>query len=281
MKNKAVRRSLQILSVGLTLLTFVFAYGYGRTLLADVDFTQLNAVWLVLSGVGFILFYGCFSFHWAKIARLIDATASPLQPLAFCASQPYKYLPTSIFTFSFRAKYAKELGMSVKNSSYAQLLENINILASGIFVAATGALLYVHILSGVLLMVFVLFLSLIIWRQKFVWRAPYFKRIIPIYKMIPVIGIMILAWLCGGLAFWAANAALGFSPDVRLAIAANAAGYVASILAFFAPGGIGVREWVLATFSIASMPILLWRMITFIGDVVIGFSAIVVIKRVK
>jgi uncharacterized membrane protein YbhN (UPF0104 family) len=74
------------------------------------------------------------------------------------------------------------------------------------------------------------------------------------------------------------NYSLGLDIDPRLAISANAAGYAVSILAVFAPGGLGVREFTLYLFSVQNPAILLWRLITLAGDLLLGFGAVAYIR---
>ena len=59
-------------------------------------------------------------------------------------------------------------------------------------------------------------------------------------------GVTVLSWIAYGVAFWLlAHGVIGEPAlSVRLAIGVFAGGYVVGLLAVFAPGGIGVREFV-------------------------------------
>lgn len=282
LKNPKFNKALSVLNVLLTALVFVFAYQYGKELLQNANFEGLSSRWwaLMLSVVMFLAFYMLASLHWSMICRLIDKKASKLQPAAFFASQPYKYLPTSIFTFSFRAKFAKALGTPIKESSYAQLLENFNILTSGIIVSGVFLLLYWNVLAG-LLVIGISFIAIyFLHRNKVEFKLPILsKKVIPIYQLLPALLLITAAWVIGGIGFYFTAVALNNDADVRLMIAANAAAYVASILAVFAPGGIGVRELVLANFSVSNAAIVLWRIVTFAVDMISGLAGIVFIRR--
>lgn len=283
MQKNSLKKLLQFLNITLTILVFVFAYIYGKDLLSKADFGGLadNYGYLILAYILFFGFYILFSLHWLYICRLIDGRASNKQILAFFASQPYKYLPTSIFTFSFRAKFAKQAGMPLKQSSYAQLLENFDIVLGG---AAVSATLYIYshsVLYGLLAAVVGVAILGVAHHQKLTIKVPRKNRTIPVYKMASKLLLMCAGWLVAGLSFWCVSKALGFQPNIALMIAANAAAYVASILAVFAPGGIGVRELILKWFSAQNAAVVLWRLLTFSVDIILGISAIFAIRALS
>lgn len=66
-----------------------------------------------------------------------------------------------------------------------------------------------------------------------------------------------------------------------LLIAANSIAFSLSILAVFAPGGIGVREAVYSFFSIAAVTVISWRILVFVMDFLVGIVSIFLIKKAK
>jgi uncharacterized membrane protein YbhN (UPF0104 family) len=275
------KRYINIFNLLLTGLLFYFAFNYMAVLLSTANFeTLIGERWLfiVASFAIFVVFYVVFSYHWLLVCRLISKNVDNILILAFFASQPYKYLPTSLFSFSFRAKFAKDLGMGLKQSSYVQLLENFNILSSGALIATVFFVAHHSFTLGIALGLGSFFVAYFVHRRKFVLRLPKSKKIIPIYRMAPAFLVMCSVWIIGGTSFLLTNYAFGLNPNYLLAISGNAAAYVASILAFFAPGGIGVREFVLATFSIQATAIVAWRLLTFSADMLLGFLAVLYIK---
>jgi uncharacterized membrane protein YbhN (UPF0104 family) len=53
------------------------------------------------------------------------------------------------------------------------------------------------------------------------------------------------------------------------------------MLAFFAPGGIGVRELVYSSFSVNALAIIYWRIMVFALDFVVGIPSVVAIKYIE
>ncbi len=280
MQRKNAKLFLRLVSFGLTLFAFYFAFSYSRDLVAEADFTGLknHLVLLVAAFVCFGFFYGILSIHWLLACRIVRPETNNQQAATFFASQPYKYLPTSLFTFSFRAKFARDLGLPIKQSSYAQVIENFDILASGAFVGVTFYVLSESITSGVLLLMSASLILTALYLRKVSAKIPIIKKTLPLHQMVKLFLVMCTAWVVGGIAFQLVNASLGISQNIYISIAANAASYVISILAFFAPGGIGVREFVLNTFGIQNAPIVVWRLVTFTADMIFGLAGLVYVR---
>lgn len=281
MKSRWLKPTLKIVNVILMISVVFFAYVYGKSLINKADFSGLNNNWwaLALAFVCFLFFYVIMSFHWLKVCRIVDTETKSIQALSFFASQPFKYLPSSIFTFSFRAKYAKQLGMSVKKSTRAQLIENFNILGSGLVVSVTFLAFSQSLMLGLLcLIIFALVVYLFI-KFKIEITTPFVKgrRKLYIYKLVPSFLLMFCAWVVSGLSFWLVSDSLNYTINLSLAISANAAAFIISILAIFAPGGLGVRELTLALFAIQNSAIIMWRLLTFVADIIVGVIAIIYI----
>ena len=259
---------------------FIFAYFYGRSLIESVDLSELDVKWPILfaSFIVFFVSYVLLSWHWLRFCKLINEKTTNRQALSFLASQPYKYLPSSIFTFSYRAKFAKQLGLSVKQSSVAQLLENISLIGSGITVAVVTFVADQSYFYGPGLLTAGLIIAMSLMKFDFRFRVPKTKVTVFARSFIPNFLLAMIMWTVAGCAFVLTNMALGLVVDPVLLISANAAAYVVSILAIFAPGGIGVRELALATYSVNNSAIVIWRLLTFLADIILGFTAAVVIK---
>lgn len=274
MQKNNLNWSLKIINLVLTLGVFYFAYVYGRGLVRETDFTALHGrLWvLAFSFVLFGIFYLLLSIHWFRICRIIDPSCSKKQMLAFFASQPYKYLPTSLFTFSYRAKFARDVGLSLKKSTIAQLIENGSIFVSGFLVAGSLYAVSRHAAFIVLPALFLLIIYVFLPGHITV-TIRHRKLKMPTRELLFNVAIASSAWVIAGLSFLGVNYALGLSIDPLLAIAANALAYVTGILAFFAPGGVGVREVILLFFSVASSAIVVWRLLTFVSDLLFGLLA--------
>lgn len=273
-----------MLSGILTLLLLVFAYRYFRNLVDQVNNTELTVSWIyvVASGALFLVFYALLSLHWHYASRLVVGDAPLNQWLAFFASQPYKYLPTSLFTFSFRGVYAKKLGMSFKKSSVAQLLENSSLIISNIFIAAVLVISRVNPLFSVLACIAA---GVLVWmmlkRETVGFSLKGREYSVLSVKLVQLVALSAVAWLLAGAAFVLLNHALGVQINVINLVLANTLAFSLGILAIFAPGGIGIRELVYDFFGVAAGAIIAWRLLTFILDCMVGLLAMVAIRYRK
>lgn len=280
MNNNIRKKLFHFLNIILTVGTFVFAYIYGSHLLKEISFTtlEINAWPVVGSFLLFLIFYGLLSLHWMLICEEVGKKNSKNQVFAFFASQPYKYLPTSLFTFSFRAKYAKDLGLGLKLSSLAQLVENFDILLSGALIAVLFYLQYSFPGIGLFVTLTTILLLTILYIINTNVKIPFLKIKISTRSASKYISLVSLAWVISGLSFYLLGQAFGLDIGLFRSIASNAGAFISGIVAFFAPGGIGIRELVFAAFGIQSLMIVLWRLLTFIVDIIVGLIAILYIK---
>lgn len=270
-----------IVSSVLTILLLVFAFRYFKTLINQVQTTDFTISWayVTASGVLFLVFYGLLSLHWLFACRLVARDAPQNQWLVFFASQPYKYLPTSLFTFSFRGVYAKKLGMSFKKSSVSQLLENLSLMISNFFIVAVLFAARVNLLFAVVVCVGGgLFVWLLLKKKTWVVRLKGREFNVLSVKLVQLLALAVIAWLIAGTAFVLLNLALDIQIDIFGFVLANTLAFSLGILAVFAPGGIGVREVVYNFFGVAAGAIIAWRMLTFVLDCTLGLLAIIAIK---
>lgn len=271
---------LKFIEIALTIALVGFIIFKAGAFFNAIEWSSILNAWfgILIAAILFTTGYAIFAHHWLLVCRLIQPNTLAKQHLAFFASQPYKYLPTSLFTLSFRAKFASQLGMNLRDSSEAQVIENLNLVG--------GALLVGGILLAVLYAPFVAFISLaivgfmaaLLWTQQTV-TIPKLKTKINIRQWIKTFIIVVFGWVVVGLGF----AVVVFSIDQKFeplaSIAANSIATGLGILAIFAPGGIGVRELVFSFFMYSSTAIIIWRFITFIIDIVVGLVSMILIAK--
>lgn len=234
--------------------------------------------WLVAAGAVQALFYGVLAAHWQYITKHIEPNVSNSQWLALFAAQPYKYLPTSIFTLTFRAKYAKKLGMSVKRSSLAQLVENLSMLAAATAVVV-AIWLSTHDEPALATIAFIVCLTGFVVGFEVLSRVKYGIHF-PVKKRLAIFFMAVFAWIVSGIAFFLVIVGLDQQTRLVEAIGANAAAIEAGIIAVFAPGGIGIRELVYGLFNVGALVIVAWRLVTTVVDMIVGPIAWGVIRRV-
>ncbi len=262
---------LNYLQLALTIILIAFIVFKAGDFFERVDWQVIANNWLavLIAGAIFVCGYIVLSWHWLAVCRIIDPKSSSKQRLAFFASQPYKYLPTSVFTFSSRATFASKLGMGIKQSSEAQVIENINLIGSALLTGGLLLLVSSDPLLGLVALVTVSFALGLVWYKGSI-KIPIIKSRLDLHKWVKSFGIVTAGWLTIGLGFFVMTVGIEGRFEPVLAIAASNLATGLGILAVFAPGGIGIRELVFHYLSFASGTILIWRLTTFTVDIFIG-----------
>jgi uncharacterized membrane protein YbhN (UPF0104 family) len=276
------KRALQIIQTLLTIALIGIVAWKANDFLLTVDWNSIPAIWLqvIAAALLFLLGYIMLAEHWLLVAREIVPDLPAVHRLAFFASQPYKYLPTSFFTLSFRAHYAKKLGMSLKDSTKAQLIENINIVSGALLLGTITWFLMIDARVGIGLVVVLAIFFGLLWKYHHVdMHVGTAKLKLHMRCWIRGYLIVLAAWFVVGIGFYVLASAL--QPDVTWlkAIAATDYAFAAGIVAVFAPGGIGVRELVFTSFEFVASTVVVWRCITFVIDIVLGVVTIGLIAR--
>ncbi len=269
--------------LGLTFLVVLFVFQRAGDLKVQLEgvFNISHLPTLFISGLVFLVFYIILSFHWLEICRMVSKeSTSKNQWLSFFASQPYKYLPTSLFTFSFRAKFAKDLGLSVKDSSAAQLIENLNLIASALVIVITILAFRLSAMVGLVVAVLVVLVFVALQLKQTVF-IPKTRYSIETKKLTRTFVIALTAWLIAGLSLAVIGITFGSSLSLSTFIAANSIAFAGGIMAVFAPGGIGVRELIFSYFAVSIDIILIWRLLTLVLDIVVGIIGMGIVRKLK
>lgn len=274
------RKIINILQILLTIALVVFIIFKAGDFFQQVDWQVITDNWLIIiiSGLIFLCGYIFLAWHWLVVCRLVDSKTNSKQWLAFFASQPYKYLPTSIFTFSSRANFAYKFGMSLKHSSEAQVIENINLIGSALVIGGILLLISTYFWLGLAAVLLAILFCIAVWYKRSI-KVPILQLTIDLRDWLKTLSVVSLGWLIIGLGFFVIVSGLEGRSVPFLAIAASNLATGLGILAFFAPGGIGIRELVFHYLSFASGTILIWRLTTFTVDIVVGTWAGWIISR--
>lgn len=290
-KSQLLKKAVYVVLLNLIfILTVYIAY-------QSLDFENFNFLWdeisipwFISSIVAFILFYILQSVAWYSVLGMYSEKKQYILSTTFLASQVFKYLPSSIFSFSFRFIFVKRFGIGAKAVTKAILLENG-------FQIYTG-LIFFCLFFGVYRPVFLLLVPLLL---CMIYVSFYLAKHDKSYiKKIPVVGKMcnftffsytrihlilllyLSSWLLSGLSIYLFRYSVtGQSDNFFNISAAQALSYSASILAVFSPGGIGVKELVLQIGRISDNLILNWRVITVLIDIFVSAIAIGLIYGVS
>ena len=165
-----------------------------------------------------------------------------------------KYLPGGIWHFAGKFGIYKVMGISTKGTTQAIIYENIWLLSSATIVGFFTLLIssrdvfceYLPFICGPAIAQILMVGIPVLWIAGLIL----FERLFfPGCKVVPLDFLLILVeqlatWILFGISYW-----LVFPPQsgyLMQIIGAFSLSWVAGYVAFFAPGGIGIREFLLA-----------------------------------
>jgi uncharacterized membrane protein YbhN (UPF0104 family) len=224
----------------------------------------LDLGWLLASGLAFLVFYSAQAVFWWLLLRGCGAQ-SAFWPAAsvWGKSILVRYVPGNVFMFLGRAWMSHAKGLPVDRVSAAMVYEQALGMCAALL---TMAVLfpfweYERRLTALSLLAVPVLVALM---HPHVF-GPLSARVLRMFGRPPLdvtlgfgavlvfLCLFMLDWMVAGAGAWLlARATTGLAVDaLPLVIVANGLAYVAGMVAFFIPSGIGVREAVL-TASLAS-----------------------------
>jgi hypothetical protein len=264
--RRVVVRLVQAVIVAATVY-FLAAYlvrSWGS--IEDFDWT-FDAGWLALSGVVLLVYYFAQAAFWWLLLRGCGAP-SPFWPAASVWGKSIlaRYVPGNVFMFVGRAWMSHSRGLSVERVSAAMVYEQALGVGGALLAVAVlfpfweyrpgvTALSLIAIPVLVVLMHPRVFGPLAGWALRLLHRAP-LEVTLGFRAVLGMLCLFTLDWLVAGAGAWLlARAVTGLGVEaLPLVIVAYALAYVAGMVAFFIPSGIGVREAVLTASLSKELP---------------------------
>ena len=270
--NRAVLVVTQIVLIGLALALAVFSFHEDGT---SIKLTAVNPPLVVAAIFIYSIFFFLFSVHWAYALHIIEKRhLSRRHVLAFFASQPYKYLPSSIFSMSARSIYSKKVGASgISSTAKAQVLEYASIFGSGLLIIALAR-------TGLSFSIIAPICGLIL-VSLFLMNPGHYREANRVYRYLTLLSIALASWLVAGLSLYLTVHSVGSTISFSKAVYLNAATLLASLAAVFVPAGIGVREAIFFSQNVSTPAVLIWRALSVLVDLVGGLLAIYKINKQK
>ncbi len=228
---------------------------------------QFDAGWLALSGVAFLVYYFAQAGFWWLLLRGCGAP-SPFWPAASVWGKSIlaRYVPGNVFMFVGRAWMSHSRGLSVERVSAAMVYEQALGICGALLAVAVlfpfweyrpgvTALSLIAIPVLVVLMHPRVFGPLAGWALRLLHRAP-LEVTLGFGSVLGMLVLFMLDWLVAGAGAWLlARSITGLDVSaLPLVIVAYALAYVAGMVAFFIPSGIGVREAVLTASLSRELP---------------------------
>lgn len=170
-------------------------------------------------------------------------------------SQLGKYIPGGVWQFVARFAAYKDKNLSVKNMGVSFLVENLWMVLGSLFVSLfflgisapvtildqfgihlTSSLLQIISISSMVL--FIISLIVIEFAVKTEFHQPNLKNVLPQFIS------QFMLWVTLGGSFFVLFSKIGSLNDLFFTIGAFGISFLAGYVAIFAPGGIGIREYV-------------------------------------
>jgi hypothetical protein len=230
-----------------------------------VDFGQLDVGVFVAAVVASVAAVSAYGLVWLYLLRRLG-TPAPLSWITlFFKSQLAKYLPGSVWQYAGRVALARNRGVPIQPALFSVVAE---IGYSAIAAAAASSLIFGWLaaaavslgLAGLLALGRALrgrIATLVVNAPSDPGRGRLDRQsVLATLRAAPATVVLYLVvWGLYGLAFWTTGRALFAIPasDIPRYIGIFALAWLAGVVAFFAPGGIGVREAVIAALLAAPL----------------------------
>ena len=264
--RRLVVRLIQVVIVAATVY-FLAAYlvrSWGSIKAFD---WQFDAGWLAFSGVAFLVYYFAQAGFWWLLLGGCGAP-SPFWPAASVWGKSIlaRYVPGNVFMFVGRAWMSHSRGLAVERVSAAMVYEQALGVCGALLAVAVlfpfweyrpgvTALSLIAIPVLVVLMHPRVFGPLAGWALRLLHRPP-LEVTLGFGSVLGMLVLFMLGWLVAGAGAWLlARSITGLEVGaLPLVIVAYALAYVAGMVAFFIPSGIGVREAVLTASLSRELP---------------------------
>lgn len=232
----------------------------------DFDWT-LDPGWLVASGVAFLVYYFAQAVFWWMLLRGCGAR-SPFWPAASVWGKSIlaRYVPGNVFMFVGRAWMSHSQGLSVERVSAAMVYEQAIGVCSALLAIAVLFPFWEYRpgLTALGLLAIPVLVALmhprvfgpLAGRVLRLFHRPPLDVTMGFGAVLAVLALFTVDWMVAGAGAWLlARAITGLEIDaLPLCIVAYALAYVAGMIAFFIPSGIGVREAVLTASLARRLP---------------------------
>lgn len=254
----AATRVIQVVFVAAVAVVIVLFLARSWSQVSSFDW-QLRPLPLVGSAVCFIVYYALGALLWWLILRSFGLPGTVTQAAAVWGKSILaRYLPGTVFMFAGRLWMSVRQGLAPEPVSAAMIYEQVLVVGGALLAAALLFPFWEYertvtawSLLGVPLVLIGLhprvFGPLAGWGLRLLHRRP-LERVMGFGTVCLLLGYTVVVWLIGGLGSWLAAAAVTSVSAAALPVitVAFALAFVAGMVAFLVPSGIGVREGVLA-----------------------------------
>ena len=249
-RDKPVARVVgRLLAVALVVLLALRLWQLWRR--DPVDFGRLDGGVFAAAVVASVAAVSAYGFVWPYLLRRLGTPASWSWITLFFKSQLGKYLPGSVWQYAGRVGLARSREVPIQRALVSIVAE---IAYSAVAAAAASSLILGWVAAAVVFVGLAVLLAVglaLRGRAVELGGAGRLDRpsVLAALRAGPgAIVLYLVVWAMYGVAFWTTGRALFAIPasDIPRYIGVFALAWLAGLVAFFAPGGIGVREAVIA-----------------------------------
>lgn len=194
---------------------------------------------------------------WRTALHLVGGTISWLGAIESQAvGQLAKYVPGKLLTLLGKVYLAKRAGTAEHHATVAMFVEASLLTATGLLVGAAHVFRVLPPAAVLVVALLVVGGTVAVFHPKIlpsVTNAVLSKAGRPVTelrwrwaKLVPLFGCYLVTWLLWGVGLWLLVTGLGLKAPLGPLITGNALAWVAGFVSFVFPGGIGIRELLLA-----------------------------------
>jgi uncharacterized membrane protein YbhN (UPF0104 family) len=244
-----VRALGRLLALALVVLLAVRLWQLWRR--NPVDFGHLDVGIFVAAVVASVAAVSAYGFVWPYLLRRLGTPAPFSWITLFFKSQLGKYLPGSVWQYAGRVGLARQRGVPIQRALVSVVAE---IACSAVAAAASASLILGWAAGmGVFVGLAVVLALGVALRGRLAdlrgtGRLDRQSLLAALRAGPAAVVLYLFVWGLYGIAFWTTGRALFAIPasEISRYIGVFALAWLAGLVAFFAPGGIGVREAVIA-----------------------------------
>jgi glycosyltransferase 2 family protein len=267
--NALLRRALWGTLAGSILFCVGLAVAAAVFNLPDFEW-RLNVAWLVAAAAGFGALHLSHAALWHAVLRSLNLHVDRRRTRAiWCTSGLARYTPGSVLLPMVRVALSEPEGVP-KRICLASVIYEIALLLTGAVVVGAYAVVAAPEFAGSAARYVVLVLPALaigalhpkVFRRLTDWALGKIGReplpvTLPMGRLLGLAALYSLTWVLAGFSLYALiHGVHPVEPDnLLIVLAAPAVGYIAALLAFRLPGGIGARETGLTVVLSAALPV--------------------------
>jgi glycosyltransferase 2 family protein len=243
LNKKLIKNLRSTLEWGWVVLLVLICISYAITNWDNLyaQLSQVSGTRLILSAIGIAVGYMCVVSVMRSSLAYVDWKPSYAHVFYINAvCQLAKYVPGSILQYIGRAGFYTAGGLNVTSSLKVMILEIFWLISSALLLGSISLLLHYEVANVWIVLIMVVILW---WGVLHLVARVFFHKIS--WRVIIDLLTQLVMWGAFGLSFWVLLPGEQLVIWIPYIVGSFCFAWVVGYVAFFAPGGLGVRETVL------------------------------------